>query len=84
MKSAAERKRDERERMRAAGFVLQQRWTNPSCRADVCKRIGANVYGRTEAALDAMERGDDAKARAELLSLLKFFPPRPKAREKLK
>lgn len=29
MKSAAERKRDERERMRARGFVLRQFWVHP-------------------------------------------------------
>jgi len=29
MKSPAERKRDERERMRAAGFVLRQFWVHP-------------------------------------------------------
>ena len=28
-RSAAERKRDERERMRAAGFVLRQFWVHP-------------------------------------------------------
>lgn len=29
MKTAAERKRDERRRMRAAGFVLRQLWVHP-------------------------------------------------------
>jgi hypothetical protein len=29
MKGAAERKRDERERMRARGFVLRQFWVHP-------------------------------------------------------
>ena len=29
MKNAAERKRDERERMRKAGFVLRQFWVHP-------------------------------------------------------
>lgn len=29
MKSPAERKRDERERMRALGFVLRQFWIHP-------------------------------------------------------
>jgi len=29
MKSAAERKRDERERMRAQGYVLRQFWVHP-------------------------------------------------------
>ena len=78
MKSAAERKQDERERMRAQGFVLQQRWIHPEAREQVCNRAGANVYGRIDAAVEAMESGDDHGARRELLALLKFFPARPK------
>ena len=76
MKTVAQRKRDERDRMRAQGYVLQQRWIHPEARAQVCDRAGANVYGRIEEAVEAMESGDDAGARRELLALLKFFPPR--------
>jgi len=43
-------------------------------REAVCERIGANIYGRTDAFLRAAESGDDASARAELLALLEFFP----------
>ena len=78
MKPDAERQRDTRRRMRARGFVLQQRWIHPEARAHVCNRVSANVYGRIDAAVEAMESGDDEGARRELLALLKFFPPRPR------
>jgi hypothetical protein len=78
MKSPAERKANERQRMRAAGFVLQQKWIHPEARSQVCTRAGANVYGRIDAAIEAMESGDDVGARRELLALLKFFPARPR------
>jgi hypothetical protein len=77
-KSDAQRKQDERDRMRARGYVLQQKWIHPESRSALCARVGANVYGRIEVALEAMESNDDEKARRELLALLKFFPPRPK------
>lgn len=76
MKSAAERKRDERERMRASGYTLRQSWVNYKEREKVNGRVGANVYGRLECVQIAIESGDDEKARRELLALLKFFPPR--------
>jgi hypothetical protein len=41
---------------------------------EVCARVGANIYGRTNEFLARAEQGDDAGARRELLELLKFFP----------
>jgi hypothetical protein len=79
VKTTAERKQAERERMRARGFVLKQRWIHPEARAQVCNRVGANVYGRIDAAVESMESGDNSGARRELLALLKFFPPRPRS-----
>jgi len=39
MKDAAERKRDERKRMRKAGFVLRQFWVHPKDWARVAKYL---------------------------------------------
>jgi hypothetical protein len=39
MKDAAERKRDERKRMRKAGFVLRQFWIHPKDWARVAKYL---------------------------------------------
>ncbi|CDX26773.1 hypothetical protein MPL3356_60546 [Mesorhizobium plurifarium] len=38
-------------------------------------RVGANIFGRAETFLRKATAGDDAAARAELVSLLSFFPP---------
>lgn len=48
-------------------------------REATCERIGANIYGRTDAFLCYAEQGDDDAARRELLALLKFFPRKPRA-----
>jgi hypothetical protein len=45
------------------------------------QRVGCNVMGRLDVFMTAALAGDDAKARAELLALLKFFPPAKKGRK---
>jgi hypothetical protein len=49
-KSAAERKQDERERMRARGFILRQVWVHPK------------DWGRVSAYLNKIRKAREAKA----------------------
>jgi hypothetical protein len=44
-------------------------------------RLGCNLAGRLAIVLVCAERGEYELARAELLALLKFFPPRPRTKE---
>jgi hypothetical protein len=47
MKTAAERKRDERKRMRKAGYVLRQFWVHPKDWVRVAKYLRRIKNGRS-------------------------------------
>ncbi len=46
----------------------------------ICAAIGCNVFGRIAYTAQLVRDGEDYRVRAELLALLKFFPPVKKAK----